>query len=285
MFIKLEEDNNIYCSGGSDYFFLGYSENLYKCLAQSWARKYKPLCNLDNYDIYFKQNNSIICEEFCCNESCDGMCVDAWKGSNKIYNSCWHAPASNIKNINNNNFRLYLEPVFGCLNDCKYCNSLYRNINYNDIKHINSKKLIKFLDFISKTKSGKKILFMAAAIGEPLLHPDFNNIIIKSIEKNFLVEIITSGLLETNKLFNIPISLRNSVGISISLHPTSKNWNKENMIRLMDKLILKSNWNYIIYKFVIKTKNNINDQYINLAKEFSLKYNVKLDFIEYQDVQ
>jgi len=84
--------------------------------------------------------------------------------------------------------------TYGCNLRCTYCHNPELVVEeFNEEKSVSESELLKFLE----SKKGK-IDAVVITGGEPLLHPDLEDLIVKIREMGFLIKLDTNGLLPSN---------------------------------------------------------------------------------------
>jgi len=157
--------------------------------------------------------------------------------------------------------KVYIEITNNCNLDCSFC-----------IKNKRNKKFIivdNFNNILSKLKGYTKYLYFHV-MGDPLLHPDINELIdLASVDFN--VNITTNGYLIDRIKDN-----KNIRQINISLHSFDEKYNKsldeylDNIFNTVDKLQV----NNTIINYRLWVDNVYKDKIINRLEE---KYKVKID--------
>lgn len=157
--------------------------------------------------------------------------------------------------------RIYLEITNNCNLNCSFC-----------IGNQRDKKFISLNDFrilLSKLEGYTNYLYFHV-MGEPLLHPNINELINESSEK-YKVNITTNGYLIKRVEDNINIRQLN-----ISLHSFDKKYNKniyeymDDIFSTVDKLVL----NNTIIKYRLWVKSEYKDI---ILKKLEEKYDVVID--------
>jgi radical SAM protein with 4Fe4S-binding SPASM domain len=157
--------------------------------------------------------------------------------------------------------KIYLEITNNCNLDCSFC-----------VKNKRNKKFIALNDFeevLSKIKGYTKYLYFHI-MGEPLLHPQINELI-DMASKDFFVNITTNGYLIKKIEDNDNIRQ-----INISLHSFHEKYKKtlneylENIFEVTDKLLSKGT--IVKYRMWVDSVNKT--EVINKLEE---KYGTKID--------
>lgn len=157
--------------------------------------------------------------------------------------------------------KVYIEITNNCNLDCSFCIKNKRNKKFISADNFNS--------ILSKLKGYTKYLYFHV-MGEPLLHPDINELIdLASVDFN--VNITTNGYLIDRIKDN-----KNIRQINISLHSFDGKYNKsldeylDNIFNTVDKLQV----NNTIINYRLWVDNVYKDNIINRLEE---KYKVKID--------
>ncbi len=167
--------------------------------------------------------------------------------------------------------KVYLEITNNCNLNCDFC-----------IKNTRKNKFISLDEFniiLDKLKNYTKYLYFHI-LGEPLLHPNINELINIANNKGFKVNITTNGYLINNIKNNINIRQLN-----ISLHSFSFKYNKslnDYLKDIFDVVETLKEHTYISYRLWVNTeyKDLIIDyinKYYNIKIELDSKDNYKID--------
>ena len=129
--------------------------------------------------------------------------------------------------------KVYIEITNRCNLSCEFCIKNQRNL-----KNINQDE---FNIILNKLKPYTKYLYFHI-LGEPLLHPNINNLIDLARNEDFFINITTNGYL-INKISNN----QNIRQLNISLHSYDENYNilledyLNNIFSSIDTLFLSEN--------------------------------------------
>ncbi len=169
--------------------------------------------------------------------------------------------------------KVYIEVTNVCNLNCDFCPKTKRNKRFMNLEEVKT--------IISKFQNkGQK--FYLHIMGEPLIHPDINNIISEFIKNNLSVNIVTNGtILENINTENLPSSL------CVSLHSFSRNDIDLNLKDYLNKAIkyynsVKDKNTFTELRLWNITKENIN----SIENQFVLSYlmnelKLDIDLIEY----
>jgi organic radical activating enzyme len=271
--------NEIKCTAGTDYCYIDWKGDLFKCNAHSvFGDKYKiaSIRNVNNIT-KFLFRVSPICKNYCCTDICDKLLTQQWENDKKIVEGpwiTWEYSKSIEEAKEKRNFHIHAEIVSGCINKCVYC-SVYKTRNFN-FKFIEKNHWIDFFKYINLVNMdyGDRV-FSVAGGGEPLAHPDFCEIINHALDNNYRTNITTSGLNYPSRLKNI--QNLEKLNITLSLHPLSPLWDQSKIEDLVshfkDKNIMTLTCNLVTHPENMKHYDNLN----NMLS----KYNVYLRKFEY----
>lgn len=231
------KNKNVICTSGLDYCVVNVSGLIFKCYGMhDHNSEEAKLGTLDDYNSIWDRND-FTCSEMKCNEACEGYKVEVWDQNKKRvflnHKIKWRKLNNYINQVSKDNFYIQADLLAGCFNNCPYCFTGFKNVNKKDIKTIDSKKIMNLLTEIAKRKKGIKIINISGS-GEPLLHPDFEEIINYATSLDFSIELISSCLLNNYKIFNL--NNTEKITLIISLHPLSQNWNFENFEEFAKKI-------------------------------------------------
>lgn len=158
--------------------------------------------------------------------------------------------------------KIYIEISNVCNLNCSFCSKSKRKsriMNSNEFEHI-LKEINDYTDFI-----------YLHVKGEPLIHPELENILSISQKYNKKVCITTNGVCLKEKL-NILKKFNNIYQINISLHSENNKINYiENIFDIVD--ILKNNC-YISYRFWTLEHNLIDNKFQSYIELLKRKYNI-----------
>ena len=162
--------------------------------------------------------------------------------------------------------KMYVEITNNCNLNCSFC-----------IKNNRQKKFMSIDEFkiiLEKIKDKTKYLYFHVS-GEPLLHPNINELIDIASYNNFNINITTNGYLIKRIIDN-----QNIRQINISLHSFSKKYNKsldDYLKDIFDVIEKLSNNTYFSLRF---WANNQNNQEIikSLEEHFNKKIELKSGF-------
>ncbi len=176
--------------------------------------------------------------------------------------------------------KIYIEITNNCNLDCSFCNK------NNRVKEFIS--LERFPKLLNKINGYTKYLYFHV-MGEPLLHPEINELI-NIASSNFYINITTNGYL-IDKIKDNP----NIRQINISLHSFDKKYHKSldeylnNIFDTVDKLVLNNTYvsyrlwvnspykDEIIAKLNNKYQTNINKDKLTLSK--NIYFEIEKEFI------
>jgi molybdenum cofactor biosynthesis enzyme MoaA len=279
--------SNYKCTAGIDYFIIDNEGMAYKCYGV-YHNKKNILFNLNNYKNFNFNNLNSNCNKMNCFKDCEGYKVEVWNNKNiKIWNNIyWRPRLDSIKDISLDNIFFQIDMVLGCFNNCPYCFIENKNCrNKKDIKFIDTEKLLNLIKHISNIKKGYKFINISGS-GEQLIHNDFVKICNTFTEYGFNIELITSGLLYSKKLFLL--KNKEKINIIISFHPSSKNWNYNKMNTLLYNLknekFRSLNSTFVKYEGNMSFYNEIK----NLTKKYKMfmheiEHRKKIEFIKQQN--
>lgn len=160
--------------------------------------------------------------------------------------------------------KIYLEITNLCNLSCDFC---IKNTRPKKIMDINSFKIV-----LDKLNGYTEYLYFHI-LGEPLIHPNINELILLAVNKNYKVNITTNGYLISNIINN-----KNIRQINISLHSFDLKYKKSLEEYLND-----------IYNYIDKNKENTyislrlwtKNEYSKLIIEnLSKKFNISVDNIK-----
>ena len=158
--------------------------------------------------------------------------------------------------------KIYLEVTNRCNLSCDFCIK-----NKRELKNIS---IDEFKIVLTKLKPYTKYLYFHI-LGEPLLHPNINELITIATKEGFFVNITTNGYLINNISNN-----KNIRQLNISLHSYDKKYQislsdyLNNIFNQVDNL-LKEN-TYISLRLWVKTK-----EYNNIINCINKRYNCNID--------
>ena len=158
--------------------------------------------------------------------------------------------------------KVYIEITNRCNLSCEFCIKNQRNL-----KNINQDE---FNIILNKLKPYTKYLYFHI-LGEPLLHPNINNLIDLARKEDFFINITTNGYL-INKISNN----QNIRQLNISLHSYDEKYNilledyLNNIFSSIDKLIQSKT--YISLRLWVKTR-----YHEEMLKYINKKYNCNIN--------
>lgn len=170
--------------------------------------------------------------------------------------------------------KIYVEITNNCNLSCSFCNEVKRKRQFISID--------KFTILMNKLKGYTNYLYFHL-MGEPLLHPNINELIDLG-SKNFNINITTNGYLLDRVKDN-----KNITQINISLHSYNEKYNKSldeylnNIFESVDNLLVNNT--IINYRLWTNTKykdeilNKLNNYYnVNINGNTKIRDNVFIEF-------
>lgn len=156
--------------------------------------------------------------------------------------------------------RFYLEITNACNLNCPFC-TYEKGQTFLSLKDIDN--------YTSQIKEFGDYIYLHV-LGEPLLHPDFNEILDILDKKDFKLQLVTNGVLlnKYSDLFNHKCLRK----LSISIHSINNIEINDNYFKTIDEILDKDSNTIIELRFY--DKNNLNDNLKNYLNKLYEKYNV-----------
>lgn len=152
--------------------------------------------------------------------------------------------------------KIYVEITNTCNLNCSFCIHTTRNKGFITIE--------KFKDLLKKLNGYTKYLYFHV-LGEPLLHPQINELIDIAYQENYFINLTTNGYLISKVEKN-----KNIRQINISLHSYSSNSNKTLEQYLLDIVSASKQLvdNGTIINYRLWTKSPYQQQIIDFLNEY-----------------
>ncbi len=157
--------------------------------------------------------------------------------------------------------RVYLEITNACNLNCSFCTNA-KGHSYLDIDTIDN--------YLLQIKQVTNYIYLHV-LGEPLLHPKFNEIMDLLDKYDFNLQLVTNGTL-LSKYPNI-LSHKSLRKLSISLHSLNNLDIDDNYFNILDKLIENNNDKIIELRFY--DLNNLDQKLNNYLNTLDNKYHFK----------
>lgn len=157
--------------------------------------------------------------------------------------------------------RIYLEITNSCNLDCPFCTNNKGN-NFLDINNIDN--------YLDQIKSYCNYIYLHI-LGEPLLHPNFNEILELLDKKDMYLQLVTNGTL----LSKYPVILNHKClrKLSISIHSINNININDDYFEYINYLIENNHNKNIELRFY--DKDNLSDTLIKYLNNLEAKYNFK----------
>lgn len=181
-----------------------------------------------------------------------------------------------------------------CQASCPTCvrteTDTLKKVSWLKVEHLNLEIYTKFINKIKNT--GIKLIVICGDYGDPLMHPQIEDIIKMSTDRGFYIDVHTNGGLRSKEWFRkIALLYGKKIKMIFGIDGTDSNTSSkyrigvdfnrafENMIEYASVPDSRVMWDFLLFNF---NKHQIEDAY-QIAKKHKIELYFKINTREYKD--